>query len=202
MIYISHLELYLSKPQIILPWAFNFISLYWHKMIVCFYILCKCAGWVKNKQFLPGLWPTLLTPCKENSNQSIYISPADTHQQLVEARKPELKVAPPVQYGHNNNLIFPTISLYLDNTSYIIHTWYPYKYLFMYIWRALFKNVLRHHSRKWAYHANVKFKDCVLGKTISHMYVYPYFYFMKNSFSKHDLRIWHWHCNINFWICA
>ena len=41
--------------------------------IVCFYILCKSAGWIKNK-FSPWIWPMLLTLCKETINQSILAS--------------------------------------------------------------------------------------------------------------------------------
>ena len=54
---------------------------------------------------------------------------------------------------------------------------------------------------KWACNANAKFKDCVLLKSFSHMYIWVYMYiFMNSSFPKYDLQTWHWHCNIDFWI--
>ena len=40
-----------------------------------------------------------------------------------------------------------------------------------------------------------------LAKSSSHMYISICMYtFMKSSFPKHVLRIWHWHCNFDFWI--
>ena len=36
------------EPQIILLWPFKFMNVYWHKLIVCFCIMCKDAGWIKT----------------------------------------------------------------------------------------------------------------------------------------------------------
>ena len=53
-IYFSH-KLYCELSKI--------ISVYWHQLVVCFYIMCKGVYWLKkqNKQFWPWTWPILLT---------------------------------------------------------------------------------------------------------------------------------------------
>ena len=64
-----------------------------------------------------------------------------------------------------------------------------------------FPKLDKHHSKKWAYYAKVKFIHCVFEKGFSHMLIYVYI-FMKSSFPKHYLRTWHRHCNLDFWISA
>ena len=51
-------RLYLAEPQIVLLSDFKFINVYWHTFIVCFYFLCKGAGWIKTKtsQWEYGQW--------------------------------------------------------------------------------------------------------------------------------------------------
>ena len=70
---------------------------------------------------------------------------------------------------------------------------------YIYNMKSSFPKRSKRHSRKRACNANAKFKDCVLVKTFSHMYIWVYIYIcMKSTFPKDYLRTWHWHCNIEF----
>ena len=65
----------MAESQILLLWAFKFINVYWHKLIVWFYILCKGAGWIKTNTSSREYNPMLLTQCKETSNQTFLQDP-------------------------------------------------------------------------------------------------------------------------------
>ena len=88
--------------------------------------------------------------------------------------------------------------LYIFITLICVHI---YLYILIHLkLKSSFPKRVECNSTKWACKPSAKFKDCVFGKeffTCVYMYI-----FMKNSFSKHNLRAWLWHCNIDFGIGA
>ena len=75
-----------------------------------------------------------------------------------------------------------------------------YRHVYM---KSSFLKRVKRHSKKWPCNANSKFDYYVLEKSFSHMNKCIFMYaFMKSSFPKHDLRTWHCHRNLDFWIGA
>ena len=78
-------------------------------------------------------------------------------------------------------------------------TWAIYIYI-----KSSFPKRVKHHARKMALPCLCQVWLLSFRKgpfTYEYMRIYQYI-FMKSSFPEHDLRTWHGHCNLDFWIGA